>query len=652
MFVRFAVGLVFGFAFTGGGLLILSETAWPMLVDWHSMQKWQPTNAFLLNVSGGSNYIKARYQYQFNGRSYSGNRVYVAEVNDNIGSYHKYLFARLKKEEGSNEPIIVWVDPQNPEQSVIDRNMRWGLFTLESVFCSIFIVIGLLIAYASIRSEGKKTYPGPPSLSELRKEWEQKLDDPHFGDSFIAYKNRRLCDFEESSYLATENDKKPATKIEPLKTNWRDRYGWKTSSIRSTSASRTLLIWLVGLFWIGITSPALIVIPDELGKENYAVLLVLLFPLVGLFILYKAVVKTLEYQRFGNVVFKMDPYPGAIGGHIGGTVHVSQLSHGVATDQAASLAVRLECVYSYVPKTGKNRSRQETITWCEEGAPKIEPLSSGVNLIFRFDVPDNLPESDIKQSGSYHFWRLTIKSDIQGADLDREFNIPAFHSREASRTVKYDISAQGVIRKQQELEVIKDSISQGDFDVPGLSRAMRFRIEGDGIYLFFPMLRNRLLSLILAIFSGGFGLAGYSILGSAFTGGWIGILLGLFSVPFVLIAVIAIIGFVFLTFNSLRVDITPDQISVLRRLLFFPVYWRQLPVSDISHLELKCSGSTSGQGKKTEHFRILIHDNLGNKMAIAEDIDGREVATHFCQYLRCRLNLKPDNKSNDTDVPC
>ena len=99
----------------------------------------------------------------------------------------------------------------------------------------------------------------------------------------------------------------------------------------------------------------------------------------------------------------------------------------------------------------------------------------------------------------------------------------------------------------------------------------------------------------------------------------------------------ATLATVYLPFNNLVVDISPGEVSVLRRLLFIPIYRRHLRREDISHLSIKRSGST-GQGvDKIEHFKIRAQDKQGSNVTLAEDIDGKEVAMHFCDYLAQRL---------------
>jgi type II secretory pathway component PulF len=117
-------------------------------------------------------------------------------------------------------------------------------------------------------------------------------------------------------------------------------------------------------------------------------------------------------------------------------------------------------------------------------------------------------------------------------------------------------------------------------------------------------------------------------------------LTALFSIPFLLVGIVAGLATIYLALNSLSVRIQPGSVSVTRRLLFFPVYSRLLETSDISHLSTKRSGST-GQGvDKIQHFKLLAHNHSGKSVTIAEDLDGEDVAAHFRDYIAQRLNLE------------
>ena len=425
--------------------------------------------------------------------------------------------------------------------------------------------------------------------------------------------------------------------------DWQNRKGWEEVRIKSDAGKGMLFLWVFAVVWNAISIPISFILPRELQQENYAALLVLLFPAVGLFLIYKAAHRTLEYRRFGRVLFTMDPFPGAIGGHVGGHIQVKNLDYRRASE-AQSLAVTLECVYSYVSGSGKNRSRRESIKWVERGQPKIDNAIEGVSLVFRFDVPEDLPQADVEQSGAYHFWRLGVSAEVPGIDLNRSYNIPVFATGEISRNIRHDVSAQAAAARKQEADAAGLAMATGQFDIEGLSRAMRLRQEGSQIHLKYPMFRNKFLSLFAAIFAAGFGVASYSMIDMMSDGGLFGIFIAIFSIPFFLVALVAACATIYLPFNNLSVSIQPGEVSVLRRLLVFPVYRRQFQRGDISHLAIKRSGSTGQGADKIEHYKIHAVDTGGAKVTLAEDIDGEDVAKHFRDFLAQRIGVATEGK--------
>ncbi len=519
--LRAVPALLFGLMFAGGGVFFLSETALPVWQDWRAMQQWQPAQAQLISVKGGERYTRVHYEYQFNGSVFEGARAYLATFNDNIGSYHEDFYGWLKSRQRAGEPVPIWVDPKNPAQAVIDRDMRWGLFALMSGFCSTFILIGLLVMYAGLSASDKAEKTRRPSLTELRKEWDgKKRQVQGFNLGFMEYSQQRNAELEQQA------------KSNASSSDWQLKKGWETSTIRSGAKSGAIAMWGFAALWSALSSPLLWVVPEEFAKGNNAALVGLLFPLVGLLLIGKAVSMTMEYRRFGRVVFEMDPYPGAIGGHVGGRISVPRLAYATATAPSAELKVRLECIYSYISGSGKNRSRRESVKWAEEGRPQVENTGQGVSLAFRFDVPEELPEADVERAKAYHLWRLSVDAEIEGIDLRRRYNIPAFRTGKSSSSVRHDISAQVLKERIRSLRRQRTPLRKGNFALPGLSRAMRFSDEGGEIRMVFPMFRNKVLTVFAGVFAGGFGFASYKMIGMAFKGGAFGLFTGLFSVPF------------------------------------------------------------------------------------------------------------------------
>ena len=603
------------------------ETAWPTWQNWQRAQDWQPTSARLLSVSGADNDTRANYRYDFAGASYQGTGVGISEFKDNSGSYHRDMQAYLREVERNGGILPIWVNPGNPSQAVIDRDMRWGLFALMSGFCSIFLLIGLGVIVASLSSSSQVGSRSRPTYWQMRKTWRRAQKDDAVKLGFVEFCQQHYAELETQGEV--KSDKVTAS-------DWQSRKGWESPRISSNAGRGVWFFWIFAVAWNTITTPVLFTLPGELDSNNYAALIAVLFPVVGLFLLYKAINRSLEYRHFGKVVYRMDPYPGGIGGHVGGHIQVKNLDFRRASE-AETLLVKVECVHSYMSGSGDNRSRRESIKWAEQGTPKIDNAHQGTSLAFRFDIPAGLPPADVEQTDAYHFWRLGINAEIPGIDLDRSYNIPVFATGATAQNVRHDVSAQAAALRKQESDAAKLNIASGQFDIEGLSRAMRFRTEGNRIQLKFPMFRNKFLSLFAAIFAGGFGFASYSMAEMASGGGMFGIFITIFGIPFFLVALVATIATVYLPFNNLVVDIAPGEVSVLRRLLFIPIYRRHLQRDDISHLSIKRSGST-GQGvDKIEHFKIRAQDKQGSNVTIAEDIDGEDVATHFRDYLAQRL---------------
>lgn len=622
-FISVLFGLLFGGVFAGAGIFISMQTSVPMFRNYQEAKEWPPVPARLLSVSGDDSSTKASYQYLYDGGTYQNDRVYIAGFNDNIGSYHSELQAKLNRLYRAGTPVNVYVNPQNPADSVLDKSMRWGMFTLTVVFCSVFILIGLLVMVSSFFAKPKRRQKVLPNLLKLRKEWKAG---PESRESFVSFLEKRRSQL----LVSGEEDPVPSSQVEGvLSQDWQGRKGWERNAIRSDAQKGTIGIWFFALLWNGISYTIAIMLLADWRQQEWGALVVLIFPLAGLLLLYHAVKRSLELKRFGVVVYEMDPYPGAIGGHVGGRLKINNLR-----ELSASYTVLVECVYSYVSGSGKNRSRKERIEWAEKGHPKAAMTANGMSLDFVFTVPEDLPEAEIEQSGNYYFWRLTVQGDLPGIDLDRSYNIPVFATGELCRSSHRDISRQVMEGKKRESEVSKAAIARGHFDETALARSMRIKREGRGILLIFPMFRNKVLTLIALLFGGGFGFATISII-SGFSGsGLFSIFAYLFVIPFAIVAFLGTVIGIYMPLNNLRVRIENRQVTVLRRLFFIPIYYKKVEKGEVTSLTTKRMGST-GQGvNKIEHFKIHAHLKDGATITVAEGVDGADLAEQFAGYLK------------------
>ena len=161
-FIGAMTGLIFGLLFSGVGGFIAFETAVPTFVRWIEMKEWSATQGKIIDAGGEDNGVTATYLYEVGGKEYRNKRVHLADFKDNIGSYHIDMRRYLAEKQRAGQPVTVWFNPDNPVDSVIDRDMRWGLFSLMTGFCSVFIIIGLVFATASLKGKARAKNPGAP----------------------------------------------------------------------------------------------------------------------------------------------------------------------------------------------------------------------------------------------------------------------------------------------------------------------------------------------------------------------------------------------------------------------------------------------------------------------------------------------------------
>ena len=616
-------GMAFGLLFAAAGLFVAQQTVIPTYLSWLAMQDWRATSAVLLSVSGSENSTEASYRYQVDGVEYQGDRVYVAEFNDNIGSYHQDFYQRLRQMKEQGVPVSIWFDSDSPGQSVIDRDMRWGLFALMTGFCSVFILIGLGVCLANIRGAfAPKKASKRSSLSQLREEWKQSKT----SDSFFEFIQQKSTDLAEQSVKQTQS----GAHLLP----WLNKKEWRNNRIRSSAKTGLYFMWGFAILWSGISSPILFVLEDEINQENYAVLIALLFPLIGLLMLYKAWQMTREWIHFGVIELELDPFPGSIGGHVGGSLLITK-----TIDFRAPYNIELECVYSYMSGSGDNRSRRENIKWSEQGFAKAEATGRGLRLEFRFDVPEDLPEADVDQTNSYYFWRLRLSAEVDGIELRRDYNIPVFMTRTQSKYVRHDNSGQAAELRKEQAMVSAVAINRGDFAQTALARAFRYEDTGQEQIFYYPMFRNKLLTLFALIFAGGFDFAGVSINREFGSDGFMAIGMLIFSLPFLLVGIIATIALIYLPLNNLRVTLANRRITAMRRLLFIPIQYHSINGYDIRNIEIKSNASTGSGAKQIKHYQLIVHGKHGQKFTIAEGIDGEDIAGQLKDFIAKRLGL-------------
>ena len=568
--------IIVSLPFFGIGVWMLWSVSSNFTDAWQ-MQNWQPMQAHLTRAGYDSHSgddaatyeAYAAYTYSIRGQEFANDRVAIAGGADNIGDYQRDTGRKLSATFSRSETITIYVDPDDPRDAIIDRDLRWGMIGFKSIFVFVFGGAGLGLMIFAFRAPKQKDTSDP------------------------AYRD------------------KP----------WRVNDEWQTSSVKSSSKKTMYFTWGFAAFWNLISAPLPFLLVDEVvEKQNYAALFGLLFPLVGVGLIVWAVRSTLEWRRFGPAPVTLDPFPGAIGGHVGGTIDVN-----LPYDSSTNIMLTLSNLHSYVSGSGKNRSRHEKAKWQDKQLAHTESASNGTRLSFRFDVPEGLTESDADQNADdYYLWRLNLKADVPGVDVDRDYEIPVYATGDESR----HISARAIASARNQTDQIDDL---------AVRNAVQLHSGIGGKEMLYPTGRN----IGPAI--------GGVIVGAVFSGiGWFvivaeepGIFGNIFGAIFGGVGLLAMLGSLYSVLNSLQVIKDPVYLQTVRRILGIPIKRSRIRCDELVRFSKNSSFQSQSGKKHVVHYSIYAEDSRGHKIIVGEGFKGDSQANAAIRFLTREFGLTP-----------
>ena len=392
--------------------------------------------------------------------------------------------------------------------------------------------------------------------------------------------------------------------------------------IRSNAKSAVVGIWLFSGFWNLVSWPVLFAIPGEVEGGNMAALAALMFPLIGLCLVYVAVKKTKEWRRFGVTQLRLDPYPGAIGGHVGGIVDLS----GSRIDRSTQFEVTLECIHSRLCGSGSDRSRRNTVRWQARGPAEMRVDGK---LEFRFDVPAQLPASEPKEGDSYDFWQVRLENDQSAIALDRTFEIGVFPTAELARDVTVDTSARG--RKRADVELSGALADSQHAEKLRTQHGLTVERRGQWLRLYLHRGRQKGLAAGLGVAGAIFATAGFLIPDEGFVTELMRWLFGVAGWGMLLASV-------YIPFNSLDVRINRNEIRRIRGWFGMVVKQEKIAPDELTELAI-AQGSTVTAGSKTTIYYRLIGKGPFGEFRIAETIADRSLVEALRRQVMAAAGL-------------
>ena len=560
---------LFALPFAGVGVgMLWSVTS--TLLDASAMDDWVRTEARLTAAGyethtgddSDSYEAFATYDYRFGGRDYSGDRVGISSGGDNIGEYQRETGRRLETAFRNGAPIEIFVNPDNPSEAIIDREVRWSLVGFKSIFVIVFGGAGFAMLIWAWRAM-------PPQL------------------------------FSETA---------------PTSEPWLANDAWGSNSIRSGSRVSMWFAWGFAVFWNAISSiTPFIAYHEVVTNDNYVALVALLFPLVGIGLLIWAIRRTLEWRRFGPAPLTLDPFPGSIGGQVGGTIDL-----GLPFDRSARFRVTLTNIHSYVSGSGKNRSQREDAKWQDAMIAHAEPSGRGTRLAFGFDVPDGLHESDADRDDNSYLWRLNLAADIPGVDLDRDYDIPVYATHEQSR----NLPDRAIERARAEQALVDEQAAR---------RLINLEHGPTGKRMLFPMGRNAGPPVIGLLIGSLFAAIGWYLVFRE--GHW------LFGSIFGGLGLLVAVACFYALANSLEVTRTSTGFRAVRRLLGIPIRKASVRYDDIARLDKASTMRSQSGGKHTVYYDIHAVAHSGQKHVIADGLKGVSQADAAMRLIASEFGL-------------
>lgn len=414
--------ILFALPFAGTGTFV-GYLAGSMLVTWMRAQSWQEAPARILSAELDVNRdddsttyrVRAVYEYEYGETTYTSDRVTSGLGSDNIGSFHQNKHDELRTYAESGRLFRCFVNPANPSEALLYRELRWGMLGFQAVFALVFSLVGYGLLFAA--------FSGSRAVKEA-----EALKEQHAGEPWLWEKD------------------------------------WVDGRIQAGSRGKMIGAVIFALLWNLISLPMIFLVPGELADGNRMILIGLLFPFVGVLLAAYAVYAVLQWRKFGNSEFELFSNPGVIGGYLEGCIHTAIRARHEETFRAT-----LSCIRKVTSGSGKNRSSSERALWqdtIEVGANELLAGPRGASIPVRFAIPiDAGPDSNPDASNPIT-WRLEAASQLPGVDFSASFIVPVFRTPDSDPGLEVEtreeaLSEAGEASALESMGILRQATAEG-----------------------------------------------------------------------------------------------------------------------------------------------------------------------------------------------
>jgi hypothetical protein len=568
--------IVFALPFAGFGAFMAGLVVGD-LWTWSAVQSWVPTPAELLKAEarenhgsdGGTTYrAVAEYRYEFAGKTYDNDRVTIHSGSDNIGTYQRDRGRELVQLKNDGKPVTCYVNPESPSEAILFRDLRPGYVAFKGMFGLVFGGVGFgLIA-----------------------------------GGFWAARHAK----HEQQLAAQYPD-------EPWK--WRDE--WLSGRINSNAGASA---WAMGIFaalWNVISWPVFIGLVLQGKLEFGPVLLVILFPLLGLIMGWWALYLFARHKKWGVSEFELAAIPGVLGGPLAGMIHIPK-----NVDAQNGFTIQLACVRSVQERSGGETRTSEVTEWSRTKTIHRDLSTGGDHTLIpvQFIIPYGLPssaEKDIK-------WKLTASAATEGVDYHAEFETPVFETAASSKTPPAEEETSSLYVGPPEFATVVShmrGVHEEDFP--------------DRRTIYFPMARNlgfaigfSLAAIVCIVIAVGLYLSPIPI--------WFAIGMSLFSLIMLALAAKAV-------FERSRLEFGPRGLAYQRSVIRAGER-REFAPEKIREIHVDKSGT---EVNGVPYWKVVLRTVNGDDHTLATEIMARETADRLATEITAAVGISQSRNAED-----
>jgi hypothetical protein len=434
------------FAAVGVGMAWWS---WRTVARYEAMQSWVEVPAIIQQADLKTHHrvgkrgrrstsyrTVAKYEYEFNGRRYVGDRVSFYGGSDNLGSFQFNVHRELKRHLVQKKPFRCFVNPQRPSEAVLYRQLRWEVAAFQTVFATVFGSVGFGMLTGALILAWRLPKTQPTKDSE---------DQP-----------------------------------------WLSRSDWTTGKIAASGgvALAAPILGVLVIWWTTASLPLLMKLPEIFyTRSSPWVVTTLAFPAVGAVLFLAFVYQFVRRLKFGKSVLQLATTPGVVGGQLAGVIRIP-----ITVLPIEGFRLTLICIEKST--RGKNETSEEML-WQEERIV-TEPLRAraggAIAVPVLFAIPYEAQETSRAMSNRRIEWRLEASAEMPGVDYKSRFEVPVFKTPESRANFQLD----------EQLAAEFAAAPRRDLLLRGAG-ILKEPLPGNGVRLVFPAARNLEVALPLTV---------------------------------------------------------------------------------------------------------------------------------------------------------